>query len=64
MIHPLVRNNQWAFHSTKMRNRVFGKYGNTAGSEQFRDPVMDFRIYMIWSACKDDTMLMVVFKIF
>ena len=38
-----------------MRNRILGQHGNIVGSDQFRNPVVDFRIDMIRTSGKYDS---------
>ena len=51
MIHPLIHNDQRAFHLMKVRNGVLSQYGNTIGIDQFRDTVVDLRVNMVWTSC-------------
>ena len=64
MVHPLVIDADRAFHRCQMRDGIFGKYGNTIAVDQIRDTVMDFRVNMVWTACKDNTMTTCLFQIF
>ena len=64
MVHPLVVDADRAFHRCQMRDGILGKYGNTIAVDQIRDTMMDFRVNMVWTACKDNTMASCLFQIF
>src|SRR5574344_282784 len=55
MICPLVNNAQRAFYTAEMCNAVFCKYGKTETVNKFGNTVIDFRIKMIWTAGKNDS---------
>ena len=55
MIHPLVIDTDWTLYFCKMRNRILCKYRNTITVDQIRDTMMDFRVDVIRTACKDDS---------
>ena len=55
MIHPLVVDTDGTFQMSKVCNGVFGKYGDSVAVDHIRDTVVDFRINMVWTACKNDS---------
>ena len=55
MVHPLVIDTDGAFQMTKVCNGIFGKYGDSVTVDHIRDTMVDLRVNMVWTACKDDS---------
>ena len=48
---------------SQVTDRVLGKDCNTITVDQIRDTMMDFRINMVWTSCKDNTSSACFFQI-
>ena len=55
VIHPLVVDTDGTLQMSKVCNGVFGKYGDSVAVDHIRDTVVDFRVNMVWTACKNDS---------
>ena len=60
VIHPLVRHTQRTHRDKVLRYAVLREHGQTVGGNQIRNPVMDFRVHMVRSACEHNAPAAVV----
>ena len=54
MIRPLVTHNGGTFHMSQMRHAVLRQNGNAVACNQFGNPVVNFRVCMVGSACQNN----------
>ncbi len=63
MVHPLVECYNRALRIPEVRNGILGEDGNSIGVDHLRDTVVNLRIDMIWTACEDDAVHMMLFHV-
>ena len=64
MIHPLVVHTDRTFYRNQVGYRVFRQYSYTIAVDQIRDAMVDLRVDMVWTACKNDASVACFFHIF
>ena len=64
MVHPLVHHSKWAVFFMNVGDAVLGEHGHAIAVDQFRNTVIDLIIYVIRTACQNNTMCMVFFHPF
>ena len=64
MIHPLVVHTDRTFYRNQVGYRVFCKHSYTIAVDQIRDAMVDLRVDMVWTACKNDASAACFFHIF
>ena len=61
MVHPLVRDDKRPFDLSQMGDGVLCQDREAVGGDQFRNTVVDLRVHMVGTACKDDAVTVVFF---
>ena len=64
VIHPLIHDPQRPLGFVEMGNAVFGQNRQTVAANQLRNPVVDFPVNVVGTACQDDPVGMMVFDPF
>ena len=64
VIHPLVVYTDRTFYRNQVGYRVFCEYSYTIAVDQVRDAMVDLRVDMVWTACKNDASAACFFHIF
>ena len=59
MIHPLVQDGDRTIRCGQVGDGVLGEYSYTVGGDHLRDAVVDLRVNVIGTACKDNALDMV-----
>ena len=63
MVHPLVIDTDRTFNFCQMRNRILRKHRNTITIDQIRNTMVDLRINMVRTTCKNNSSSAGIFKI-
>ncbi len=64
MVHPLVYNQHRTVDLSKVADTVFGKDGNTVGTNHIRDTMVNLRVDMVRATGKYDAQTAGFFQIF
>ncbi len=63
VVHPLVGDDQRSFRRGKMGNGILGKHRDIIGGDQLGDTVVNLRVNVVGTACKNDAALVVFLQI-
>ena len=55
VVHPLVIDTDRTLHRNQMGNGILSKNRNSVAVDQIRDTMMDLRVNVVWTACKNNS---------